>query len=45
MRRFALINLISDKIRDKKTILSFRHLLEKNKLGKDIFDVVKDQLK
>jgi len=45
MRRFAGIDLISDKIPDETTILSFRHLLEKNKLGKEIFDVVKAHLK
>ena len=45
MRRFAGIDLISDKIPDETTILSFRHLLEKNKLGKEILDVVKAHLK
>ena len=45
MRRFAGIDLISDRIPDETTILSFRHLLEKNKLGKEIFDVVKAHLK
>ena len=41
MRRFAEIDLISDRIPYETTILSFRHLLEKNNLGKEIFDVVK----
>jgi len=45
MRRFAGIDLISDRIPDETTILSFRHLLEKNNLGKEIFDVVKAHLK
>ena len=45
LQRFAEIDLISDKIPDETTILSFRHLLEKNKLGKEIFDVVKAHLK
>ena len=45
LRSFAEIDLISDKIPDETTILSFRHLLEKNKLGKEIFDVVKAHLK
>ena len=30
MRRFAGIELISDRIRDDPTILAFRHLLEKH---------------
>jgi IS5 family transposase len=37
MRRFAGINLISDKIPDETTILSLRHLLENHNLGKQIF--------
>ena len=45
MGRFAGIDLISDRIPDETTILSFRHLLEKNNLGKEIFDVVKAHLK
>ena len=42
---FAGIDLISDKISNETTIFSFRHLLEKNKLGNEIFDVVKAHLK
>jgi IS5 family transposase len=38
MRCFAGIELISDKIPDETTILSIRHLLEKNNLGKEIFE-------
>jgi IS5 family transposase len=45
IRRFAGIDLISDRIPDETTILAFRHLIEKNKLGKEIFDVVKAHLK
>jgi transposase, IS5 family len=45
MRRFAGIDLISDRIPDETTILSFRHLLEKHDLGKQIFEVVKTHLK
>jgi IS5 family transposase len=45
MRRFAGIDLISDQIPDEITILSFRHLLERNKLGKEIFNNVKAYLK
>ena len=45
MRRFAGIDLISDKIPDETAILSFWHLLEKNKLGNEIFDDVKAHLK
>ena len=41
MRRFAGIELISDRIPDETTILSFRHLLEKHGLGEQIFDTVK----
>jgi IS5 family transposase len=44
MRRFASIELISDRIPDETTILTFRHLLEKHKLGEQIFETVKVQL-
>ena len=33
MRRFAGIELISDRIADETTILTFRYLLEKHDLG------------
>ncbi len=33
MRRFAVIDMISDRIPDETTILTFRHLLEKHDLG------------
>ena len=45
MRRFAGIDLISDRIPDETTILSFRHLLEKHNLGKQIFETVEAHLK
>jgi IS5 family transposase len=41
MRSFADTDLISVKVPDETTILSFRHLLEKNKLRKEIFNLVK----
>jgi len=44
MRRFAGINMISDRIPDETTILAFRHLLEKHDLGQQILDVVKAHL-
>ena len=44
MRRFAGIDLISDRIPDEVTILTFRHLLEENKLGEQIFETVKSHL-
>lgn len=45
MRRFAGIDMISDRIPDETTILAFRHLLEKNDLGEQIFEAVKAHLK
>ena len=44
IRSFAGIELISDRIPDETTILTFRHLLEKQKLGEHIFESVKAQL-
>jgi IS5 family transposase len=44
MRRFAGIELISDRIPDETTILTFRHLLEKHDLGEQIFETVKTHL-
>ena len=41
MRRYAGIELISDRIPDETTILTFRHLLEKHKLGEQIIETVK----
>ena len=45
MRRFAGIELISDRIPDETTILTFRHLLEKHELGEQIFETVKAHLR
>jgi Transposase and inactivated derivatives, IS5 family len=45
MRRFAGIALISDRIPDEATILAFRHLLEQNDLGEQIFEAVKEHPK
>jgi transposase, IS5 family len=44
MRRFTGIELISDRIPDETTILTFRHLLEKHGLGEQIFETVKAHL-
>ncbi len=44
MRRFADTALISERIPDESTILPFRHLLEKHKLGEQIFETVKRHL-
>ncbi len=38
MRRFAGIDLISERIPEETTILSFRPLLETHDLGKQIFE-------
>ena len=37
MRRFAGIDLISDRIPDETTILTFRQLLEQNAFGEKIY--------
>jgi IS5 family transposase len=44
IRRFAGIDLISDRIPDETTILAFRYLLEKHELGEQIFDTVNAHL-
>jgi IS5 family transposase len=44
MPRFAGIELIGDRIPDETTILIFRHLLEKYKLGEQLFETVKAHL-
>jgi IS5 family transposase len=44
MRRFAGIELISDRIPDETTILTFCHLLEKHDLGEQIFEMFKAHL-
>ena len=43
--RFAGIELISNRIPDQTTILSFRHLIEKHDRGQQIFEMVKAHLK
>ena len=45
MRRFAGIDMMSERIPDETTILAFRHLLEKHDLGRRIFEAVKAHLK
>jgi IS5 family transposase len=45
MRRFAGMDLITGLIPDETTILIFRHLLEKHKLGEQIFETVKAHLR
>jgi IS5 family transposase len=45
MRRFAGIDMLSDRIPDETTILAFRHLLEKHNLGERIFETVKAHLR
>jgi len=42
MRRFAGIDMISDRILDEPTILASRHLLEKNDLGNQIYCFAED---
>jgi IS5 family transposase len=42
MRRFAGIDLISDRIPDETTILTFRHLLERHDLGRQIYCFAED---
>ena len=41
MRRFAAIDLISDRIPEESTIISFLHRLEQHDLGKQVFETVK----
>jgi len=45
MRRFAGIDMISERIPDETTILAFRHLLKKHNLGEKIFQAVNAHLK
>jgi IS5 family transposase len=44
MRGLAGIELISDRIHDETTILTFRHLLEKHGLGEQVFETAKAHL-
>jgi IS5 family transposase len=45
MRRFAGIDMMSERIPDETTILASRHLLEKHAPGQTIFEAVKSLLK
>ena len=45
MRRFAGIDMISDRIPHETTILAFKDLLQQHDLGQQIFEVVKSHLK
>jgi len=45
MRRFAEIDMLSNRIPDETTILAFRHLLEKHNLGEQIFETVRAHLR
>ena len=44
MRRVPGIELLSDRIPDEPTILTFRHLLKKHGLGEQVFETVKAHL-
>jgi IS5 family transposase len=44
-RRFAGIDIVSERIPDETTILNFRHLLEEHGIGAQIFETVKQMLK
>ena len=45
IRRFAGIDLISDRIPYETTILAFLYLLEKHSIGQQIFETIKSYLK
>ncbi len=44
MRNFLGINFLDEQVPDATTLLHFRHLLEKHKIGKKIFTDVNDRL-
>jgi transposase, IS5 family len=44
MRRIAGIDLLSDRIPDETTILTFCHMLDKHGLGEQIFQTVTHRL-
>ncbi len=44
MRRFALVELIDDRVPDETTILRFRHLLEQHQLTVQLFAAMKELL-
>src|SRR5580658_9884505 len=45
MRAFAGVDLGQEAVPDETTVCKFRHLLERHKLGKQLFDSVKQHLK
>jgi IS5 family transposase len=45
MRSFAGVDLGQEAVPDETTVCKFRHLLERHKLGKQLFDSVKQHLK
>jgi transposase, IS5 family len=45
MRRFAGVELVEDAVPDETTILRFRHLLERQQLTQQIFNLVRGLLK
>src|ERR1700722_16634067 len=45
MRSFAGVDLGSEAARDETTVCKFRHLLERNKLGKKLLSTVNEHLK
>ena len=44
MRNFVGINFLEEQVPDATTLLKFRHLLEKHKLGEAIFNDIKERL-
>lgn len=44
MRKFMKIDFITDTVPDATTLLKFRHILEKNEIGKKIFEDINDRL-
>lgn len=42
MRRFAVSELISERITDKTTTLTFRHLLEEDEIGRQFYCFAED---
>ena len=44
MRKFMKINFLTESVPDATTLLKFRHILEKNEIGKKIFDEINNTL-
>ena len=44
MRKFMKINFLTESVPDATTLLKFRHILEKNEIGKKIFDDINNTL-